>query len=154
MTGAGEPSGYSGTPLPRKLGVKPEHRVLLVGAPDGFALAGLPPGVSVTARLACSEEPVPPGGHDVTVAFCADRAALELCFGPLKAALSPAASLWVAWPKKAAKVPTDLDEAAVREHGLAGGLVDVKICAIDRTWSGLKFVYRLADRSSVSSTQV
>ena len=144
-------AGYSGTPLPRKLGIKPEQSVLLVGAPVGFDLVGLPPGASVI-RTATADG-LPPGGADVTIVFCADQAGLRRWFGPLKATLRPSGSLWIAWPKKAAKVPTDLDEARVREHGLAGGLVDVKICAVDRTWSGLKFVYRLADRSSASRTQ-
>ena len=148
---ASAPAGYSGTPLPRKLGVKPEHRVVLVGAPTGFDLGPLPPGAHVEPVPAGAT--VPAGAADVTVVFCPDRATLVASFGPLKLALAPSASLWVAWQKKAARVPTDLDESFVREHGLACGLVDVKVCAMDRTWSGLKFVYRLADRASVSSTQ-
>ncbi len=135
-------SGYSGTPLPRKLGIKPEHRVLLVHAPDGFDLGALPPGVTVirTDRLPVDEP------ADVTLVFCRDRATLVRWFAPLKATLPPAAALWVAWPKKAAKIPTDVGERVVHEHGLASGLVDVKVCAVDQTWSAFKFVHRLVDR--------
>ena len=148
---SGGPAGYSGTPLPRKLGIKPEHRVVLVAAPAGLDLGPLPPGVRVS-RVGAHQRPAA-AGADVSVVFCPDQAALARWFGPLKATLPPSASLWVAWPKKAARIPTDLDETLVREHGLAGGLVDVKICAVDQTWSALKFVYRLTDRPSVSSTQ-
>ena len=91
--------------------------------------------------------------YDVELVFCPDRAALEDWFEPLMASLGPASSLWVAWPKKASKVATDLDENGVRDHGLTAGLVDVKICAIDAVWSGLKFVYRRSDRPTASSTQ-
>jgi hypothetical protein len=124
-------SGYSGTPLPRKLGVKPGHRVLLYGAPSGFELDGAVSGA---------------GAFDVILAFCPDLATLERGFGGWRARLDPAGGLWVAWPKKASKVPTDLTENIVREFGLATGLVDNKVCAIDEIWSGLRFVVRLADR--------
>ncbi len=147
-------SGYSGTPLPRKLGIKAEHRVLLVDAPTGFELGALPPGATVSHDLNSHDVK---GRPDVTLAFCRDQPAMIRWFAPLKAELGPAAALWIAWPKKAAriaaKIDTDIDEQFVREHGLAGGLVDVKVCAVDEVWSGLKFVYRLSDRPSVSSTQ-
>lgn len=142
-----EPAGYSGTTLVRKLGIKPDQQVRLVDAPTGFALAELPAGVQVSAGRTGGPRP------DVTLLFCPDRAALERWFAPLMADLDGAGCLWVAWPKKSSKVPTDLDENVVRAHGLAAGLVDVKVCAIDTTWSGLKFVYRLSDRAKVSSTQ-
>jgi hypothetical protein len=142
-----EPAGYSGTPLPRKLGIKAEQHVRLVGAPDSFDLGELPAGVTV------SRADEPSGWPDVTLLFCRDRATLERWFGPLKAELAASGTLWVAWQKKASKVPTGLGEHGVREHGLAGGLVDVKICAIDAVWSGIKFVYRLSDRPNVSRTQ-
>jgi len=123
---------------------------VLFGAPAGLAVGPLPAGATV-ARLPVSRaDSAAPG--DVTVIFCPDRATLVALFGPLKSKLEPSASLWVAWPKKAAKVDTDLDEAFVRAHGLGCGLVDVKVCAVDQTWSGLKFVYRLADRPNVSRT--
>ncbi len=137
-----DPAGYSGTPLPRKLGIKPEARLGLVGAPDGFdqVLGELPPGVSVRRRLQ--------GSLDVIIAFFVARSELERRLPACKNALTPAGGLWVAWPKRSSGVATDLGEGAVRELGLATGLVDNKVCAIDATWSGLRFVYRLADRPS------
>jgi hypothetical protein len=134
------PAGYSGTPLPRKLGIKPEARLSLIEAPDGFeqVLGELPPGVSVRRRLQ--------GSLDVIVAFFVVRSELERRLPACKNALSPAGGLWVAWPKRSSGIATDLGERAVRELGLATGLVDNKVCAIDATWSGLRFVYRLADR--------
>ena len=132
--------GYSGRPLAGKLGVKPESRVLLVGAPDGFELAA-PPGAVVHSRPG-------PRPYEVILAFCPDRAALHRRFAPLAGRLTPAGALWISWPKKSSKVPTDLDENVVRDHGLEVGLVDVKVAAVDATWSGLKFVRRLADRGT------
>jgi hypothetical protein len=140
---ASRPSaGYSGTPLPRKLGIKPEARLALVGAPEGFdaVLGQLPPGVSVRRRLQ--------GTFDVIVAFFDARAELERRLPACRAALDQAGGLWVAWPKRSSGVPTDLGEGTVRELGLAAGLVDNKVCAIDATWSGLRFVYRLSDRAA------
>jgi hypothetical protein len=133
--------GYSGTPLPRKLGIKPEARLLLVNAPGGFddTLGELPPGVSVRRRLS-------PAAFDVIVAFCGRRAQLDQGLERWREALNPAGGLWIGWPKKASGVVTDLTEDMVRAQGLAAGLVDNKVCAIDATWSGLRFVYRLADR--------
>jgi hypothetical protein len=133
-------AGYSGTPLPRKLGIKPEARVGLVGAPDGFdeVLGELPPGVTVSRRLR--------GSFDVLVAFFLARSELERRLPALKGALDHAGGLWVAWPKRSSGIATDLGDGPVREVGLAAGLVDNKVCAIDETWSGLRFVYRLADR--------
>jgi hypothetical protein len=137
-------AGYSGTPLARKLGIKPEARLGLIGAPDGFdeTLGGLPPGVVVRRR-------VPGARFDVIVAFCRDRAALERGLARWRAALDPAGGLWIAWPKRASGIDTDLGDGVVRELGLAAGLVDNKVCAIDATWSGLRFVYRVADRAGV-----
>jgi len=134
-----KPAGYSGTPLARKLGVRPGSRVLLVGAPDGFDLGELPPDVAVHER---------PGRapYDVVLAFCPDQATLHRRFAPLATRLTPAGGLWIAWPKRSSKVPTDLDENVVREHGLAAGLVDVKVAAVDAVYGGLKFVVRLRDR--------
>ena len=138
---ASRPSaGYSGTPLPRKLGIKPEARLALIAAPEGLeaVLGELPPGVSVRRRLQ--------GTFDVIVAFFDARAELERRLPACRAALDQAGGLWVAWPKRSSGVATDLGEGTVRELGLAAGLVDNKVCAIDATWSGLRFVYRLADR--------
>jgi hypothetical protein len=133
-------TGYSGTPLPRKLGIKPEARLVLVNAPAGLhqTLGELPPGVVVRRRLQ--------GSFDVIVAFCGRRAQLERGLPRWREALDQAGGLWIAWPKQASGIDTDLGEGAVRELGLASGLVDNKVCAIDATWSGLRFVYRLADR--------
>jgi hypothetical protein len=138
MSGA---AGYSGTPLPRKLGIKPEARVALIGAPEGFdaTLGALPDGVAVRRRA---------GGQplDVIVAFFSRRSMLERRLPALSAALDPAGGLWIAWPKRASGVPTDVTEDVVRTLGLAAGLVDNKVCAIDYVWSGLRLVYRLRDR--------
>ncbi len=130
-------AGYSGTPLPRKLGIKPGHRVLLLRAPDGFedgTLGPLPEGVQVARRLR--------GPADVIVSFHTERAELAERMPKLRAAMQPAAGLWIAWPKRASGVPTDVTEDVVREIALAAGLVDNKVCAIDETWSGLRLVIR------------
>ena len=134
-----QPAGYSGSPLHRKLGVKPGSRVLLAAAPPDFALDTVPPDAVVHTRAAGSS-------YDVVVVFCPDRRRLEQRFGRLADRTTTAGALWVAWPKRASGVATDLDENVVRDIGLAVGLVDVKVIAIDATWSGLKFVRRLRDR--------
>jgi hypothetical protein len=138
---SGTSAGYSGTPLPRKLGIKPQARLALIGAPPGFdeVLGDLPPGVSVHRRLR--------GTFDVLVAFVRTRSELERRLPALKQALDQAGGLWVAWPKRSSGVATDLSDGTVRDVGLGIGLVDNKVCAIDTTWSGLRFVYRVADRS-------
>lgn len=133
------PAGYSGTPLSRKLGVKPESRVLVVAAPPGFALDPLPAGATVHGRAGAS-------AYDVVLAFCPDARRLQERFARSAQRLTTAGALWIAWPKKASGVATDLDENVVRDHGLAQGLVDVKVAAIDDVWSGLKFVRRVRDR--------
>jgi hypothetical protein len=130
-------AGYSGTPLPGKLGIRSGSRVLIAAAPAGFTLDA--PGAIVHVRKA--RDP-----YDVIVVFCPDGAALLARFADLATALTSTGALWVCWPKRASGVPTDLTENAVRDHGLGAGLVDVKVAAIDATWSGLKFVRRLADR--------
>jgi hypothetical protein len=132
------PAGYSGTPLPRKLGIKEGHLVLLANAPAGFDLGPLP-GVTVQRRASGS-------AYDVIVLFTPDRRALEKRFAPLAARLVSNGGLWVAWPKKSSGVPTDLDDNEVRRFGLSTGMVDNKVCAIDPTWSGQRFVVRLRDR--------
>jgi hypothetical protein len=132
-------AGYSGTPLPQKLGIRPGHRVLLDGAPAGFDLPQLPDGVRLHRRLGR-----PP--YDVAVLFAPDLGTLVRRWPRLHEAVTEAGRLWVAWPKKASGVKTDLDDNVVREFGLASGRVDVKVCAIDATWSGQAFVVRLADR--------
>lgn len=132
-------AGYSGTPLHRKLGVKPESRVLLAAAPIGFTVEDMPRSAVVHTRAAGSS-------YDVVLAFCPDLRRLQQRFSGLAPRLTTGGALWIAWPKKASGVATDLDENVVREIGLEHGLVDVKVIAIDSTWSGLKFVRRLRDR--------
>jgi hypothetical protein len=134
------PAGYSGTPLPRKLGIRPDSRLALIGAPADFAetLGQLPPGVSVRRSAR--------GPQDVIVAFFSERAELGRRLPALIKALDQTGGLWIAWPKRASGVTTDLGEGVVRELGLAAGLVDNKVCAINPVWSGLRFVYRLRDR--------
>jgi hypothetical protein len=124
----------------RKLGIKPHSQVGLLGAPAGFdaTLGELPPGVQIRRRAL--------GPLDVIVAFFVDRAALERRLPTVERALTPDGGLWIGWPKRASGVSTDLTERVVRELGLATGLVDNKVCAIDDVWSGLRFVYRLRDR--------
>ncbi|MFI5906836.1 DUF3052 domain-containing protein [Dactylosporangium sp. NPDC051541] len=132
-------AGYSGTPLPKKLGIHAGHRVLLDGAPAGFDLADLPADVSLHRRGT-------PGLYDVIVMFCPDLARLRRRWPVLHRLTPPAGALWVAWPKRSSGLTTDLDETGVREFALANGRVDVKVCAIDGTWSGLKHVIRVSDR--------
>ena len=135
-------AGYSGTPLPRKLGIKSGHRVAAVQAPPSFraTLGELPEGVSL--EDAAAEERT----FDVVVFFSVDLAELQDAFAGLARSIVMNGCLWIAWPKKASKVPTTLNGNVVREIGLGGGLVDTKVCAIDQTWSGLKFMVRKKDR--------
>ena len=132
-------AGYSGTPLARKLGIAPESAVLLDGAPAGFTIDGLPPDARLVRRPGS-------GPYDVILCFCADRARLVRRWPALHALTTPAGALWIAWPKRASGLRTDLDENVVRDHALEHGRVDVKVCAVDDTWSGLKHVIRKADR--------
>lgn len=131
--------GYSGTPLPRKLGIKHDSRVLVVAAPPDFAIPDVPPGATVHTRAAGP-------AYDVVVAFCPDAKRLGTRLDTLPERLTVAGALWLVWPKRASGVATDLDENVVRDAGLGAGLVDVKVIAVDETWSGLKFVRRLRDR--------
>jgi hypothetical protein len=133
-------AGYSGTPLAKKLGVRDGARVALLNAPPGFrdTLTPLPAGVTFAGG---AERPL-----DLVVLFVRYEAELRSAFAPAAARLAPNGMLWVAWPKKSAKAPTDLVEDAVQRIGLEHGLVDTKVCAIDEIWSGLRFVRRLKDR--------
>ncbi len=141
-TNASAKTLVSGTPLVRKLGIKPGCRLGLIGAPAGFeaTLGELPDGVAVRRRAR--------GPLEVIVAFSARGAELERRLPALRRALAHDGGLWLAWPKRASGIATDLSDGLVRELGLAAGLVDNKVCAIDETWSGLRFVYRLRDRPS------
>ena len=132
--------GYSGTPLVKKLGIKTGMKVAFVAAPRHYPelLGPLSDEVRVMRRLGRR--------MDLVHFFTASYAELQRRFPALKRALASDGSLWISWPKKASKLPKDLAEPDVRKTGLDGGLVDVKICAVDEDWSGLKFVYRLKDR--------
>jgi hypothetical protein len=131
--------GYSGKPLAAKLGITPEQVVLLDNAPAGFAIEGLPAGTTIARRARRTP-------YGIVLAFCPDRARLAKRLPELLAKTTPAAMIWIAWPKRSSGVPTDLDENGIRELALPLGVVDVKVCAIDATWSGLKLVRRLSNR--------
>jgi hypothetical protein len=132
-------TGYSGTPLARKLGVSAGQALLLDGAPAGFTVEGLPEDVRVHAEAGS-------GRYDVIVCFCPDAARLHGRWPVLHPLTTTSGSLWIAWPKRASGLARDLDENVVREYALSNGRVDVKVCAIDDVWSGLKHVIRKADR--------
>ena len=125
-------AGYSGTPLPTKIGIKDGHVVFLDGAPDSLDLTG------TRGRL--------PRQFDVALTFHTSHSTLTRRLPQLIDRMATAGMIWVCWPKRASKVPTDLDGNVVRELGLSLGVVDVKVAAIDEVWSGQKFVRRLADR--------
>ena len=132
------PSGYSGTPLPVKLGIKPGYAVALIGAPPGFdQVLGDLPGAE---RL----DGLPAGGEllDVIVFFTTSRDEYEAELPSLRAHMTPACGLWIAWPKRASKVPTDMTEHVMREVALPTGLVDNKVCAIDQVWTAMRLVIR------------
>lgn len=135
-------AGYSATPLPKKLGIKEESRIAFVNAPKGFQdyLGPLPDDVEIVTRLT---KPL-----DLVLLFVTTERALARDFAKLAGKLASNGMIWIAWPKKSSGVATDLSFERVQRIGLDTGLVDVKICAIDDTWSGLKFVIRLRDRKS------
>jgi hypothetical protein len=129
--------GYSGTPLPAKLGIKEGTTLALLKAPDGL-LSDLPPGVAVRRQAR--------GTADVVVAFFTTRAEFEGRLASLGKVVFPAGGLWIAWPKQASGVETDMTADVVREVALPLGLVDNKVCAIDETWTGLRVVWRVERR--------
>lgn len=133
-------AGYSGTPLAKKLGIKPGAKLLLVEAPAEPRqwLAPLPEGVEISEGRGENQ--------DVAVFFTTDAGKLAQRFGKLARMIGPAGGLWIAWPKQASKVPTGVTDSVVRGIGLAAGLVDNKVCAISEVWSGLRFVLRLKHR--------
>ena len=133
-------AGYSGTPLPQKLGIKEGSRVALVGAPAGFDLGVLPVGATVQKSLAGRGKEPPP--LDVIVTFVKQRAELVAQLAASRPRMAQHAGLWIAWPKKSSGVATDITENTIREVALPTGLVDNKVCAIDETWSGLRLVIR------------
>lgn len=126
--------GYSGTPLPKKLGIKPEHKVTALHAPDGLVewLDGITP-QNYEAGSAC----------DIVIAFFEWKEDLEAAIFALGESIRPNGSIWICWPKKAAKVPTDISEQDLRDLCLPMGLVDNKVCAVSEVWSGLRFVWRV-----------
>jgi len=132
--------GYSGTPLPKKLGLKDGFRVCFVAAPDEV-LSELKEEVAKCEAASSGKTPL-----DFAMVFTKSKTELSKEFRRLSKLLVPAGMLWVSWPKKSSGVATDLDENLVRNIGLAAGLVDVKVCAVTEVWSGLKFVRRLKDR--------
>jgi hypothetical protein len=134
-------AGYSGTPLPQKLGVKPGQRVAWLNAPDAFAaaLGDLPDGLTVLTSL---RAPL-----DVLVQFVTERATLARRLPKLREAVFPDGAAWIAWPKKSSGVETDITEDVIRAEALPNGWFDVKVCAIDATWSGLKLVVPKAQRT-------
>ena len=135
-------AGYSSTPLPKKLGIKEGSRIAFVNAPKNFQeyLDLLPENVEIVTRLT---KPL-----DLVLLFVQTEHALLRDFAKLSAKLATNGMIWIAWPKKSSQVTTDLSFERVQRIGLDAGLVDVKICAIDETWSGLKFVFRLRDRQA------
>jgi len=135
-------AGYSGTPLVKKLGIKPGFNIAFISAPSGYANElDLPPDVTINSR---SGKPL-----DFAQLFVKSEKELKEKFSESAKRLHAAGMLWVSWPKKSSGVTTDLSENIVRDIGLAAGLVDIKICAVDEVWSGLKFVFRLQDRAQV-----
>jgi hypothetical protein len=133
-------AGYSGTPLQQKLGLKEQMNCCVLNSPEHYfdLVSPLPDEMHFNEK--CN------GMLDFIHLFSKDRKKFESDFLNAKKHLKDTGMLWVSWPKKAAKVQTDLDENIIRDFGLKSGLVDVKVCAVDETWSGLKFVWRLKDR--------
>ena len=133
-------AGYSGTPLSKKLGIKDNFRLTFLNAPKGFQeeLGQLPTGVEITTR---SNKP-----FNLIVLFVKSERTLKKDFPKVAGKIARDGMIWVAWPKKSSGVSTDLSFDTVQTVGLSAGLVDVKICAVNEIWSGLKFVYRLKDR--------
>ena len=130
------PAGYSGTPLPKKLGITDEMTVAYLDAPDHFESLLVPAPADLTVRTSAR------GRLDLAMVFVTSSAVLRRRLGPVGRAIFPAGMLWIAWPKKSSGVTTDITEDTVREVALPVGLVDVKVCAIDDTWSGLKLMWR------------
>lgn len=133
-------AGYSGTPLARKLGIKADTVVAVVNEPDGFRalLEPVPDGVTFRSSVR--------GTPHLVVAFFTSRSKLKERLPTLTKAIYPDGGLWLAWPKKTSGVDTDITGDTVRDLGLAAGVVDIKVCAIDDTWSGLRFAHRLENR--------
>lgn len=140
-------AGYSGTPLAKKLGVKPGHLVVLNRAPAGWQIPDLPHQAAVRRRTAPQEATA-----DITVVFCRSRRQLERDAAALTAALATAGALWIAWPRRAAGHSSDITESGLRDLLLPFGIVDVKVAALDNDWSALKFVWRKSRRGAHRGT--
>jgi hypothetical protein len=149
-------AGYSGTPLPRKLGFKPGQTAVFVNLPADLAwlaqaeaFAGVEQ-IDTVEQMQRARFPGPagpgPAGADLIHAFFVHAAELRLALPALRDAIRPSGAIWISWPKKASKVPTDIIEDTIRDHALAIGLVDVKVCAVTEVWSGLKLVIPVAKR--------
>ena len=137
-------AGYSGTPLVKKLGIKPGFNIAFVNAPSGYANElELPANVIINSRAGKL--------LDFAQLFVKSEKELKAKFSEYAKRLNASGMLWVSWPKKSSGVATDVSEGTVRAIGLAAGLVDVKICAVDEVWSGLKFVFRLRDRPKLET---
>jgi hypothetical protein len=133
-------AGYSGTPLPKKLGIKPQSRVFFLDLPPELA-AELKDSLKTCQSLKDARPPL-----DFAMIFVNSGAELQKRFAKVAQQLAPAGMLWVSWPKKTSRIATDLNENEIRRIGLVAGLVDVKVCAVNEIWSGLKFVIRVKDR--------
>ncbi len=143
-------AGYSGTPLIRKLGYRPGHLALLIGVPDTLPeITGYPDFGWRLAVEGMDSLPDDLPALDVVHVFSAERRALAAALPVLGRIIKPAGMIWVSWPKKASKVPTDVTEDVIRDLALSMDLVDVKVCAVDQVWSGLKLVIPVAKRSGV-----
>ena len=140
--------GYSGTPLVKKLGIKEGHCILTLGAPGDYAdlLMPVPPALQFVTSAN--------GAVDVAHVFVTERAVLAKHLSALRKQLKPDAALWISWPKKSAKVPTDITEDTIRELALPLGFVDIKVCAVTEVWSGLKLVVRKALREPSPDKQL
>ena len=137
-----EQAVQDGPPLPRKLGISDGDEVAIIGAPEWLedTLSALPDVASLHTDLADDAR------YDVIVAFITERAELEAELPRLRARMAPACGLWIAWPKRASRLPTDMSDQVIRDVALPTGLVDNKVCAIDETWSGLRLVIRRENR--------
>jgi Protein of unknown function (DUF3052) len=139
-------AGYSGTPLPQKLGLKPNEQVVLINAPRDYAelLGEIPPGIVFSERMKT--------GARFAHLFSTKRSELQKKLVTLRKQLADDGTLWVSWPKKSAGVPTDVTEDVIRAIALRLGFVDIKVCAVDETWSGLKLMVRRTNRKNENAT--
>jgi hypothetical protein len=144
MPASAPTSGYSGTPLVKKLGIKPGDKLAMVNEPLAFPreLVDLPP----TVEIVGADENPKPGTLNVVILFLKSQAELKKLLPAMKTKITQNGMIWTAWPKKTSRVQTDLDENIIRDKGLSIGLVDIKVCAVNEIWSGLKFVIPVAHR--------